>query len=110
VKERLKLVESFDELRVGMIVVITACAFCDGTHRGILTDCNDELSENADGSVDDDMSWDYSPTPECCGGPDIVSCFSADAVEDGRIYRVLDGLEDTQQTIERTPRKRTARV
>lgn len=33
--ERLELVQSFDELRVGLIVVVKPC-FCGGAHRGLL--------------------------------------------------------------------------
>lgn len=111
-KERLKLVESFDELRAGMIVVLKDCAIpgCGGRHRGILLKPNKSPSTFYRGRQTTSAGWITAPSPACIESIFANYAVGTEAVAERRVYRVLDGLEDTQQTTERTPRKRTARV
>jgi hypothetical protein len=90
--ERLKLVKDFGELRAGMIVVYKPCQDCGGSHRGMLVGRAEE--------------------PECgdCGGwlteppyhPDNERHLCAAAVKNGRIFRVVDGLEASDSEITKT--------
>jgi len=103
VKERLKLVESFDELRAGMVIVTRITRV-----RGMLLRLWPRGAWEPTDNVPED-GWEFAPTPAGYG-PRVKGMVCPSTVADRNVYRVEDGLEDTQQTTERTPRKRTARV
>src|SRR6185436_20547569 len=87
--EKLRKVVSESELRVGVIVVVRRCVGCDGgTHRKIILGrtpeepciyCNEECP-----------GWRTSPDE--CGDPELPDCLRL-ALRDGRLYRVIDGLD-----------------
>lgn len=92
--ERLKLVESFDELRAGMLVVVKGCDFCHGEHRGILISFDPLCAgEDADGEVDVEPSWTFEPSPPCVNGDDFYVCLGC--IDDRTLYRVLDDADDS---------------
>ena len=95
--EKLRRVERFEELRAGMVVVISPCLWCVNKHRGILTRRETGRSVSPDGGAwhgarflflpevhEDDQSLSLSVT--------------ALGVAQGRIFIVEDGLEDTKTT------------
>lgn len=99
-KERLKLVESFSELRAGMIVVVEFCPLHTdkrGMHRGILTGQTMSVTCGT-------MCWTLVPSPHV-GYPHAL--VGPTSVTKSRVWRVDDGLEafDTQ-TSKRSTKKR----
>lgn len=93
VQERLVLVTDFAQLRAGMIVVVE-CEEC-GMERTMLlglSTCDDpdypeELGRNG---------WEVAPSFPC--DRDANSLITAGTVAYGIVYRVLDGLEQSQAT------------
>ncbi len=73
---------SFVELRTGMIVVIKGCDRCRGQCRGMLTNPYSERDEPA---------WLIEPS--CQQGR--RQCVGKYSVDQGRVFRVIDGLEDS---------------
>lgn len=84
-------VESFDELRSGVIVYVAPC-LCGRLHRGMLTSSNREPSINIQGYVRSDgmPSWAIVPTPPCAVALNLSACISAGMAWRGRLYRVVD--------------------
>lgn len=97
-KERLKLVTDFGELRAGMIVVVGPCVVCNERHRGMLTEQNADGWSDINGNVfaGGTPLWRFLPKPICSGSAHAV--FTKTAVDKSRVWRVEDGLEDSQQT------------
>jgi hypothetical protein len=93
VKERLRLVTDFAELRAGMIVVAGPCRMCGGgSHRGILMSLGESLSGKG-------MVYPMAPVPS----HSIRYVICRQNVDEGRVRIVEDGLEDTQTTSTSTP-------
>ena len=102
-REELVLVRSFDELRLGMLVVYRSCSFCNGQHRGMLLRLNDGPWVDARGDRGNgDPMWELSPTPSCTSGW-ITMSISRDAVANRKVYRVVDGLEKADELVKRVP-------
>jgi len=102
VKERLRLVTDFAELRAGVLVVVKPCSYCGKAHRSILTRFNPEVfgfTPCGDSSVQ--PAWMSEPQPEC--ERNSRRWITPGAVECRLVYRVEDGLEDTQTTSTSTP-------
>jgi len=101
VKERLRLVTDFSELRAGMIVVIKPCNWCGAVHRGIIAKkvISRPTLIDESGGVELASGWGVLPAPSCDPLPILI------AADDplGNVYRVEDGLEDTQITSTSTP-------
>jgi len=83
--EHLKLVTSFSELRVGMIVVIKRCGQCDGEHRGML------LSPTT--YPEYGLCYPRIPTAPCRPAWVIGTGINADTVALKMVYRVDDDLQ-----------------
>lgn len=91
--EPVTLVTSFDQLRAGLIVWVTGCRYCDGKHRAFLTKFDDFPSQMPDGSIYEDPTWTYLPTPTCVlDGGGTEACIGPDAVRSRRVYRVVGQL------------------
>ena len=91
-KERLRLVTDFAELRAGMIVVHRGCLKCGARNRGVL------LKKGR--CALDGGQWSMEPSRCKCG---LLVAACACAVDNRNIYRVEDGLEDTRTTSTSTP-------
>lgn len=101
-RERLELVKDFGELKAGMIVVVKRCHWCDGNdHRGILLgpSVSHFVFDNPDGNYEA-MAFDVLPAPPCVFKGPCSDGYAVDAEDvDGRyVYRVIDGLEQSQAT------------
>lgn len=95
-RERLKLVTDFAELRAGMIVVLKGCPACSSTHRVILTSERAPAnSTGADGKTSFIGGWNFEPPLSCEGrwGSAERAFIAPGAVINKKLYRVLDGLE-----------------
>lgn len=109
-KEELRLVESFSELRVGMIVVTKPCNWCGSTggHRGILAAFDgSRVTRNSFGGQSEGPSFLTLPMPPCS---DRNRWVTRDGVDHRIIYRVVDHLEDSQSTTMGRPARKPARV
>ena len=110
--ERLELVTDFGALRAGMIVMVGPCKVCNGRHRGILTEQNSDGWTDFDGSIcfGGIPLWRFLPRPICSGKAHAI--FTELAVQAGKVYRVIDGLESSDQQTKEQPapkkRERTA--
>lgn len=77
-RERRRLVKSFDELRSGMIVIGTGCRNCGRDHRAMLTV---KIGGRGD-------AWGWCPIT-ACGMYGVVAA----GVRQRRVYRIDTGLE-----------------
>ena len=98
--EELKRVESFSELRAGMIVVLRSCRFCGSSHRALLISCAKRRLFDPEGVHEGDgLSWQLQlltqPRHHNSGGRPFG--IGQLAVLEKRLYRVLDGLESHPQ-------------
>lgn len=86
--ESLKKIESFSELGPGLIVVVKNCQVCGREKcRGIIGRLRVFHSPIRN------KSWEgYRTYPGCSQKAHVT----ADAVSQGRVFRVLDGLEDSE--------------
>ncbi len=86
--ERLELVTDFASLRAGLLVVVKSCRRCGAAHRGMLVSLCDGPGH---GHRHDrhGPGWVRLPTARC--GPS--SWVGASTVADGRLFRVVDGLD-----------------
>ena len=84
--ERLELVTAFEQLKVGMVVVLRNCLICGRDHRRMLISL--ALRRFTDGKAD--MSWTGVPVAHS------NAAFDASAVRERRVFRVVDGLEDAK--------------
>lgn len=101
--EELVRVESFDELGSGMLVVEKDCPFCNGkTHRHFLLNRSaQEVRKTPGSALVKQQTFDVAcEKPE---GATSRHAVSASDVAEGRIYRVVDGLEKTVTTKTRRP-------
>lgn len=89
--EKLRLCKSFDELRVGMVIVTTPCARCSGAHRGVLMPGNDRYTKWPDGTREPPPNFLKIPAASCAAR--TRNAVTARAVREGRIYIVDDGLD-----------------
>jgi len=107
-REKLELVTSFGSLRAGMIVVVKPCKVCNVGHRGVLTQRNTNGWTDVDGNVyvGSAPCWRFLPRPACSGEHHAI--FTEAAVHLGKVWRVVDGLEDTttEATTATRPRQR----
>jgi hypothetical protein len=114
VAERLKLVESWNELRVGIIVVYSPCAHCGASHRAILTSyAAPGRVETHDGKQVVSDGWNYEPAASCestWGDPGARARIGQIAVTKRRLFIVEDGLEDATTSERRTTRRTDNRV
>lgn len=108
--EKLKRVERFEELRAGMIAVVTPCD-CGDSHRGLLIG-------PVEGAFGLGPSFVMAPSVRCDAGgfTGRDRCISSVAVSYGIVFRVDDGLDaidkadssslkrDTQQAAARVKR------
>ena len=104
--EREVLVESFDELHVGMIVRIKSCVICGCDHRGMLTGerRNQEVfSVRRQRITRIPLVFCMSPTPHDIPGTGGYAV-TPRLVRHRRVYRVIDSLDVTQ--VEKTRRSR----
>jgi len=98
--EELKLVESFDELRAGMLVVGKPCLSCslsgnDASHRGIIIGPRPHVPLGV-------PCFEVLPKPQRHRGQHLV--IAADAVDAGRVYRVvIPPAADSEQRAASTP-------
>lgn len=110
-KERLKLVESFSELKAGMIVVLSPCGECGGIHRAMLIRIASGEGFFIDGEYVVDMAgWFYAPKMPCdnlWGPTEIDPVITERSVANRRVYRVDDGLESYSQTTTRRRHPKT---
>jgi hypothetical protein len=97
--ERLIPVKSFDELRVGMILVAKGCCKCDGgTHRFMLLNY-----------VKQKPFWDgfaFDPVPMCFPPHDAKWVIAPTDVATGRLFRVDDDLEHLDRLEASAPKPR----
>lgn len=92
-KERLVKVRAESELRVGMIVVLRPCTYCGASrHRMMLVRHCRARVEATSGRVVDSW-WSLLPDPHHGQGAAIDG-----AIENGHLYRVIDGLERDAET------------
>jgi hypothetical protein len=100
--EKLKKVELFSELKIGMLVVVKDCLICRKARcRGILVRFGKAVF-----MINTNNRYDaFQRLPSCDEGKTWVT---AHTIEQGRLYRVEDGLEDDSRTETRT-KKTTAR-
>lgn len=96
--ERLELVTDFAALGPGMLVVMKRCLWCPSNHRGMLTmfkPANDGFLRVPSGERFKEARWLFEPQPRRDGvhHDGRVLVISAGAVAEGRIYRVVDGLD-----------------
>jgi hypothetical protein len=99
VSERLRLVRDFGKLRAGMIVVLNPCGECNGRHRTMLI----SYQPPAPGPLITGEwvllpGWQYAPEMSCddtWGELDLSPAITPLAVERRALFRVTDGLEDS---------------
>lgn len=96
-QERLELVTDFAQLRAGMIVVVKPCGLCSRQHRGMLFKIHSSLSRDLDGTPCLAL-WELVPTAHSR----VAICHHA--TDKRRVYRVLDGLEQSQTTTRKRER------
>lgn len=99
-KEKLRKVRSFSELRIGNIVVKKSCLCCGKDHRYILIDFDDAGDWYDPDTGKDGIEPAFGAIPPCpipAGAPEDAIC-PLD-VEDGTIYLVEDGLELSQREL-----------
>ena len=89
--ERLVLVERFEDLRAGMLVVVKPCE-CGGAHRMMLIDCREPGC----------TCLVMLPQPSCLHGRD--QGISEWTVSRGVVFRVVDDTEQTEQVTTARPR------
>jgi len=96
-RERLVKVRAESELRPGMIVVLRPCTHCGGArHRMMLVRHYRTRVEAHSGRVVDSW-WSLLPDPHRANGATLDR-----AIENGHLYRVIDGLErDAEATKDR---------
>lgn len=94
--EKLERVMDFGELREGMIIVDTSCDCGQAKCRGIL------LAKKPYGYPSDHTKvagYAWTCAPECkAPSPGMWRRVRSENVTDGRIFRVVDGLESPQTT------------
>ena len=96
-KEKLVKVRAESELRVGMIVVEVDCE-CGAVHRGIILSL--EPAEFMDDTFG--LHAEIVPRPSCMNDDDRNGFAIDKCITEGRLYRVIDGLErDTETTKDR---------
>ena len=83
-----KLVESFDELREGMIVWVRPCGACLGQHRQILAGRYSGPIYSGTKGVTEDSGFVGHPNPPCCRAPFRVT--TPHSVSRRIVYRVVD--------------------
>lgn len=88
-EERRELVTDYAQLRAGMLVVLSPCFNCNREHRGILV-AQYRLGIAAMFGLCASC-WEIRPDPHNKLG--ICAC----PVSEGRVFRVVDGLEDPAQ-------------
>lgn len=99
--EPCELVTDFAALRAGMLVYVTGCELCSPTvsHRGILLMSEFGPVTDAIGDTRLEQRWTFEPVTVC-----DCQCFTEEDVDDGVVYRVVDGLEaPSQQETVRKP-------
>ncbi len=88
--KRLEKVENFADLKAGVEVVYMFCSLCNGgAHRFRLTRFTIGTS-TIDGELIE--GWKHSPEANC-DGDSAPAVLQAIAVERGKVFRVVDGLE-----------------
>ena len=102
--EEVERVDSFDELRPGMIIYVTNCVQCDLTHRFFITKLF------ITGMTD---RHPYGPgarliPPSACSKGSGFDYISFTAVDNGRVYAVVDRMQEWTQTSK--PAKRPEKV
>lgn len=99
--EPVKLVESFEELKPGMIVWVVNCNGCSGRHRFILLSPERSVTSMSGGQVV--RCFAFAPVMPCLPARDAV--ISEVSVGSKRVYRVIDEQLDADTTGERTTRE-----
>lgn len=103
--EELKLVESFDELRAGMLIAVKPCGRCGMAHRLMAMKRDVGWSDLPTGQVDCGVRWQLAPQAPCCPLP---SAIGPDAVAKRAVFRVLiPPAADEQTTATSAPTTRT---
>lgn len=95
--EELKLVERFEELRAGMIVVIENCIQCGQRMRALLLRYKNGLSLRS--YPEETNGWEIVPR---CPKEPAHSWLTPIAIQQKRVYRILDGLESPHTTTQET--------
>ena len=105
-REELVRVDSWGELRVGILIVAKGCDTCGVDHRGILVALrNQSPARDPLGNVIVSDFWNVQPSIPCRpdnGGKGF--CFTRAEVADGLVYRVVDGLSSDQSHASRRDR------
>jgi len=96
-RERLVKVRAESELLPGMIVVAKPCCTCGVGHRRMLLARVSGRFRNVHTGHITEASWLAEPKPRCWG-PTTRHFNAAAAIEQGRLYRVIDGLERDAET------------
>lgn len=95
--EKLKKVKSFSELRVGMIVVIKDCQICSSsTCRKILIKLHKKAHLSMRGVYTTEEAFETLPLCSRANRNYIAH----HTVDEGRLFRVDDGLEDEDEEAE----------
>lgn len=94
--EKLELVTTLRQLRVGMKVVMKTCVWCGCDHELFLlrSDCGEMIG--SDGSRASSVFWHVLPElhEDDTSGPLILS---SRAIAERRVYKVIDGLEQSTE-------------
>jgi len=95
-EEKLELVRAESELRPGMIVVVKPCLDCAQTHRAMLLSRRTKKTVTKNTGTVSFVSWKCAPRPQC-EDRDYYWAFDV-TIDQGRLYRVIDGLERGAET------------
>ena len=106
-----KLVESWDELNTGMMVLLVGCPFCDkGSHQGMLLNEDFGSVRGSDGQTLETKFFQIVPTPS--GGQHKAKAFAITpyAVTRRKIYRLPDGFDENAKQFSADRPKELVRV
>jgi hypothetical protein len=95
--EPVKLVESFDELKVGVVVFVCSCAFCGARAHRMMVIGGRMTFEMFGRCVE------AAPVPLCAHAGKYA--IAEETVHRREVYRVVDEKLDGETTTERAPRE-----
>ncbi len=93
-RERMLLVQRWDELQIGMIVVLKDCRVCGGKHRSLLiSPLKDMMGFNTDTGQLEAVPHAYEAVPKPHDNGFFGWGIHPRQVAQKRLYRIVDGLE-----------------
>lgn len=111
----LERISDFGALRTLLRVVIRGCQICSGEHEGTLVEKVARRVPIAGVGVDWALAWVMSPTPPCAAEAARLMgrtlrkpaemCVTPLAVDEGRVFRIVDGDEKAEIAATAKPKR-----